>query len=195
MTLNLSRHCWTPNMAGLHSLAKSPLCSYPAIDEHSSDLQLEDHIQSMDSHEILSFKDVDMDRWSLSQPPCITDNEMLDNFSSGILDRLTVSQVETDATSTFQGQDYAMDLRVNNHVGLESHYTLADVELHPLLELTDAALRTLISVDPVRTSAGIRLLAALPGPKLAQICPALFSPGYLTVCNDTTDACFVCLVP
>jgi hypothetical protein len=64
------------------------------------------------------------------QPPCTTDNEMLDNFSSGILDRLTASQVETDATSTFQGQDYAMGLRVNNHVGLESHYTLADVELH-----------------------------------------------------------------
>lgn len=109
---------------------------------------------------------------------------MLDDFSSGILDRLTLPQVETDATSTFQGQDYAMGPRANNHVDLESHYTLADVELHPLLELTDAALRTLISVDPVRTSAGIRLLAALPGPKLAQISPALFSPGYLTVRHE-----------
>ncbi len=184
LTLNLTRRCWTQDVKALHSPEKSSLCCYPAINEHSSDLQRGDHVQPMDSHEALSSNDVDMDKRSLSQPPCTADDDMLDNFPPGISDQLMISRVGKDATNTFHSRFCGTGLAAGNSVGLESRHKLADVNFNHLLELTDSALRTLISVDPVRTSAGIRSLVASPGPKLAQISPALFSPGYLLVRHE-----------
>lgn len=184
LTLNLTRRCWTQNVKALHGPEKSPLCSYPLIEEQSSDLQRKDHVQLMDSHEALSSNDVKMDKWSFSQPLGTADDDMLDSFPPGISDQMVISRGGKDATSSFHSRDYGTGLAAGNNVGLESHHTLADVKFYHLLELTDSALRSMISVDPVRTSAGIRLLAASPGPKLAQLCPALFSPGYLTVRHE-----------
>lgn len=181
ITLNFSRQTRALNMKALYRPEKGSLYNHLATNEHSSDLQQGDRIQPMDIHGTFSSVDMDMDRRSLSQQACTDDDEMLENFSSGTSVRSILTHVEKDATSNFQSRDFGMGLAAGNNLGLESQYTLADIDFSQLLELTDAALRTLISVDPVRTSPGIRLVPESPGLKLAQICPALFSPGYLIV--------------
>lgn len=181
MTLNLSRYCLRPKLETLLKTEKSPPCSYLAVNGHFSDPQQGDPIQSMDGHQRLCSHDVDMDRWSLSQPSCPTDDGMLEFLSSGVSDHPILLRMERDYSSSTQDQDYGRGLDAGNNIDVESRHMHGDVKFHHLLELTDAALRTMIAMDPVRPSAGIRLLAASPGPKLAQISPALFSPGYLTV--------------
>ena len=49
------------------------------------------------------------------------------------------------------------------------------------LKLFDASLRYMICDKTFRISAGIKLQNRSTGPKLAAICPVLFSPGYLQV--------------
>lgn len=56
------------------------------------------------------------------------------------------------------------------------------------LKLFDASLRYMICDKTIRTSPGIKLSERSHGPKLAEICPGLFSPGYLQVRNWTCVA-------
>ena len=184
MTLNLLRHSWRPNSRALHGPEKGSLSGSLAINEHFSDIQQGDSIQPVGSHRIPCSKNVDVDERSISRPPYGAHEETLDNLSSSISDDLMLLDIGRDATSTDQGRDYGMGSQTGRNVALESRHTDADIKINQLLELTDAALRTFICGEPVRTSAGIRSIAASPGPNLAEIAPALFSPGYLIVRHE-----------
>ena len=62
-----------------------------------------------------------------------------------------------------------------------SPLVLPALDITTAAKLLDAALRTLIWDTKPRLSAGIKVSDISPGPKLAEISPALFSPGYLHV--------------
>ncbi len=62
------------------------------------------------------------------------------------------------------------------------------IQLHNAVQLMDAAIRNLICNKPLRTAAGIKLLGdkSKPIAKLADLAPALWSPGYLPVSRIPT---------
>ena len=57
----------------------------------------------------------------------------------------------------------------------------AGLDLSTLVELIDIALRTLICDYKITVPSGIKWSSRSVGPKLSNIAPALFSPGYLAV--------------
>lgn len=57
----------------------------------------------------------------------------------------------------------------------------AGLGLHELVQLTHVALRTLICDYKKRATAGIKCVSKSVGPRLSDIAPALFSPGYHNV--------------
>lgn len=61
----------------------------------------------------------------------------------------------------------------------------AGLGLHELVEITDVALRTLICDNRTPNPAGIKCVSKSVGPKLSDIAPALFSPGYHDVSLDS----------
>ena len=185
MALNLSRQLKRSDLKASHKPEKRP-CNCHAINKNFSVLEQGDRIQPTDGYQSLYSQDTFIDRSTIFQPRCTTDDDMLDSLSSGISDQSMLAHIEQYATSTAQDQDYGMDSGIGSHADVGSRHMHAAIELPHLLELTDAALRTWICDNPIRPSAGIRLLTASHGPKLSQISPTLFSPGYLSVCYRST---------
>ncbi len=173
-------------------LAESLQTDFLALDKDFSDLEQEYYSQPVTSKQNLCSDEVNLARRCASQPTYpASDDEMLDDPSytstsrAATSDRLEVARIEGHDTSVAYIRGFEIGSKVTNDGGDEPPWTFEDFDLQRLLELTDAALRTLICAKPIRTT-GIKVLGASSGPKLADISPALFSPDYLPVRHTTT---------
>lgn len=119
--------------------------------------------------------------WSSSQPPVVTNfDEILDDEES---DHALTTPNLPSTHSPFREPKKTqpqLDVKVNRKRA-KSDPTSNLPDFSTSLKLFDASLRYMICDKTVRTSPGVRLQDRSTGPKLAEICPALFSPGYLQV--------------
>lgn len=167
----------------LGGLAERLLPGCVALDNDFSDLEQEFLSQLAPSNQDLWSGDVFSASGCASQqrtcPP--SDDDMLDD----------APYISTNRVVSSDGMDIALEEDIRTSVrpkrrSNEEQTTRKDgafdqLDLQTLMKLIDTALRTLICNNPTRTAAGIKTSADPSGPKLADISPALFSPGYLSV--------------
>jgi len=129
--------------------------------------------------------------WPSSQPPTASNvDEILDDGgpvrypSTPYLHWLDSQAMEPQPAQT------RVEVKVNRkRTKSDPIFQLPDFSTS--LGLFDASIRYMICDRTFRISAGIKLQDRSAGPKLAEICPVLFSPGYLqvrgSICLESLD--------
>ncbi|KAI9877717.1 MAG: hypothetical protein M1830_003029 [Pleopsidium flavum] len=164
-----------------------------ALNDGFLNLEQEDCFQPMTSNQELYSDDGYRDRGCASQPRYpASDDEMLDDPSYTFINRfatsdcLEIPSTEEHDTSVARLRGLQIGSKVTNDGGAEPPLIADDSDIQRLLELIDTALRTLICGKPIGTTAGIKVLSAPSRPRLADISPTLFSPGYLSAVSQRT---------
>ena len=119
---------------------------------------------------------------SVSQPVYLSDADLLDGLQGPercICSFSSVLPKPSEATDPASGSTLGRNTARKRKADDEP--SDAGLDLQKLVELIDVALRTLICDNrrlPAAGSKGIKCLSKPVGPKLSDIAPALFSPGY-----------------
>ena len=126
---------------------------------------------------------------SVSQPLASTDwDEMLDDPTT-LTNCHSVSIVERQVPTGVPGDNSETDVTVSVNQNQRERIPInhGDQKYYPIaltiLKLLDIGMRTTISSSRTQSSPGITLNKKSRGPKLAEIAPVLFSPGYRQVCS------------
>ena len=123
---------------------------------------------------------------SASQPVYLSDEDLLDGSYSPGHDINSFQSILSNpggATNSISGSDWVRKRARKRRA--DDKLLHAELGLHQLVELTDIALRTLICDNRMSAPVGIKCLSKSVGPKLSEIAPALFSPGYYYVSPET----------
>lgn len=116
---------------------------------------------------------------SASQPVYLSDEDLLDGlYSPGHCINSFQSTLSNpgEATNPISGSGWVRKTARKRRA--DDELLDAGLGLHQLVKLTDIALRTLICDNRMSAPVGIKCLSKSVGPKLSEIAPALFSPGY-----------------
>ena len=111
-----------------------------------------------------------------SQSPAIDVAEMLDENENPPLHEYCVANRAENSAQTVQ-QQYCLGKGKRNM----SDTTLSSSDISASHQLIYIAIHKMICVKRIRKHPGIEAIAVSPGPKLADVAPAIFSPGYLKV--------------
>ena len=122
----------------------------------------------------------------LDDPPRLTDDT-----SANVAGRLVLM----DVPRTDYGTDLTMPVNQNQRKRHPPDYGDRKYQSSALtmLKLLEVGIRTAISSSRVQSPPGITLNKKSKGPKLAEIAPVLFSPGYHQVCSPPTESVRKCL--
>lgn len=121
--------------------------------------------------------------WSASQPPAASNPDGILDDEWLVEDQATPdhSPLDSQVMEPQKDQTEVRGKARRKRTGSDLTVKLPDFCIS--LKLFDASLRYMICDKTIRTSPGIKLSERSHGPKLAEICPGLFSPGYLQVRN------------
>ena len=121
--------------------------------------------------------------WSSSQPPAASNPDAIIDDEWFAEDQTTPdhSPLDSQVMEPQKDQTEVRGKAMRKRTGSDLTVKLPDFCIS--LKLFDASLRYMICDKTIRTSPGIKLSERSHGPKLAEICPGLFSPGYLQVKN------------
>lgn len=119
--------------------------------------------------------------WSYSQPPAASNPDGMPD-DEGFEEDPSTSDLSPWNSQVMTPQQKQTKLGIKtSRKRTKSDATFKLPDFCTSLKLFDASLRYIICDKTFRVSPGIKLQERSHGPKLAEICPVLFSPGYLQV--------------
>ncbi|MCJ1475222.1 hypothetical protein MMC13_003883 [Lambiella insularis] len=162
-----------PTLIDMQASAKTEMLPFPFNDSHNCSIQSLSNPPPPPVGKDLMAEHT----WSSSQPlSTINFDEMLDDGCS-----------ESDTMMPYTSSQSVLNLPITYDIPSlpisrkNPPAVVAPHTFNPLASFSfiDTAFRQILCEKPVRYVPGIKLKSMSPGPKLAEICPALFSPGYL----------------